>query len=63
MFVSLNYSVVYGVLVYLSIVVLLKVFDFVVICINKNILINIINELGEFGCKYVVVIVVGLNVE
>ena len=61
--VSLNHSAVHGVLAYPSIAALPKVPDLAVICTNKNTLINIINELGELGCKHAVVIAAGLNVE
>ena len=61
--VSLNHSAVHGVLAYPSIAALPKVPDLAVICTNKNTLINIINELGELGCKHAVVIAAGLNAD
>ena len=61
--VSLNHTAVHGVLAYPNIAELPKIPDLAVICTNKNTLINIINELGEIGCKHAVVIAAGLNPE
>ncbi|NMR24779.1 bifunctional acetate--CoA ligase family protein/GNAT family N-acetyltransferase [Pseudoalteromonas sp. NEC-BIFX-2020_015] len=61
--VSPSHSAVHGVLAYPSITDLPKIPDLAVICTNKNTLINIINELGELGCKNAIVIAAGLNKE
>ena len=58
-----SHSAVHGVLAYPTIADLPKVPDLAVICTNKNTLIDIIEQLGELGCKTAIVIADGLSGE